>query len=110
MRHPGAACGDAVFEARATQRGDLLEKAVLPHRFDAGVEARGEGLVVRAELPDGWDQFRIRRWFRGALYTITVRRGADGEPRGCFVNGEAWDAECLPVAPPGSEQQVVITL
>lgn len=75
-----------------------------------GVEARREGLAVRAELPDGWDQFRIRRWFRGAQYTITVRREADGEPRGCFVNGEAWDAECLPVAPPGSEQQVVITL
>jgi len=75
-----------------------------------GIEACRDGLRVQPELPDGWDQFRVRRWFRGARYTITVRRRAADEAPGCRVDGAAWDSEFLPVAPPGAEPQVVITL
>ena len=75
-----------------------------------GIEAHLEGLRVRADLPDGWDRFRIRRWSRGARYTTIVRGGAPGEPRGQVVDGTPWDGECLPLAAPGTEQEVVITI
>ncbi len=75
-----------------------------------GITAHREGLRVQGGLPDGWDQFRVRRWFRGARYTITVRRAGPGEPPGCRVNGAAWSGEFLPVAAPGEEPEVLITL
>lgn len=75
-----------------------------------GIEADLDGLRVRAGLPEGWDQFRVRRWFRGARYTITVRRGVAGEMPSRQVNGVAWETELLPLAEPGSEQEVIVTV
>lgn len=75
-----------------------------------GVEASLAGLRVHADLPEGWDQFRIRRWCRGVRYTITVRRGGADEPPGCKVNEAAWEGDLLPIAEPGSEQVVVFTI
>jgi cellobiose phosphorylase len=75
-----------------------------------GVEARLEGLRVGAELPDEWDGFHIHRRFRGATYDIRVRRAEGNEPRGCRVNGEAWDGETLPIAEAGATQQVEVVI
>jgi len=70
-----------------------------------GIEATINGLKVHPELPDAWDQFRIRRWFRGATYDITVKRG---ESSRCTVNGELWSGDYLPIAQPGTTQTVII--
>lgn len=75
-----------------------------------GIEADLSGVQVRADLPEGWEQFRIRRWFRGARYVITVRRRTAGEVPGRQVNGAAWESELLPLAEPGSEQEVIVTI
>jgi cellobiose phosphorylase len=75
-----------------------------------GVEARQEGLQVHVGLPEGWNDFRIKRIFRGATYDIRVRRAATGESPGCRVDGVQWQGETLPVAAPGTEQIVEITV
>lgn len=75
-----------------------------------GITAHRDGLRVRAGLPDGWDRFRVRRPFRGAVYDITVRRAAAGEPPGCCVNNAPWSGDCLPPADPGSVQTVEVVL
>ena len=73
-----------------------------------GIEARLQGLCVKADLPPNWNQFRIRRPYRGAVYDITVRRVNTGEAVGCWVNGTAWEGEFLPIAPAGTVQKVEI--
>jgi cellobiose phosphorylase len=75
-----------------------------------GIESRLSGLRVQAELPAGWDGFRLKRRFRGATYDIRVRRAAEGEHSGCTINGKPWQAEFLPIAEPGMEQIVEILL
>ncbi len=69
-----------------------------------GIEAHRDGLKVDCELPNTWNQFRVKRWFRGALYDITVRRG--GEEHGCYVDGKRWAGEFLPIAKPSTTQTV----
>jgi cellobiose phosphorylase len=70
-----------------------------------GIEANVDGIKVRGMLPDNWDQFRIKRWFRGAVYDITVRRGS--AETGCYVNGEHWPGDFLPIAESGTIQVVL---
>ena len=52
-----------------------------------GIEAGMEGLRVLRDLPAGWEGFRMRRHFRGAIYEISVRLAGPGQPSGCRVNG-----------------------
>lgn len=75
-----------------------------------GVEAHVPGLRVRPGLPDGWDRFRLKRAFRGAVYDITVRRAANGERTGWRVDGVRWHGEFLPRAEAGTVQQVEIVI
>lgn len=73
-----------------------------------GIEARLQGLCIKADMPPNWSQFRIKRPYRGAVYDITVRRVNTGEAVGCWVNGTAWEGEFLPMAPAGTIQKVEI--
>ncbi len=72
-----------------------------------GIVATLEGLRVEAALPSGWDECAVRRIYRGATYTIRIRRG---EPRGCTVDGQAWDGAVLPLAPAGADVRVEVVV
>jgi len=67
-----------------------------------GIRATMEGLQVDAALPNGWDEYRVVRRFRGAVYDIRVRRAQPGEPAGCTVDGQSWDSTTLPVFSDGA--------
>lgn len=75
-----------------------------------GVEAHLQGLRVLTDLPDEWDHFRIQRWFRGALYDITVMKASISEQPGCYVDGQVWQDEFLPIAPPGTKSIIKMVI
>ncbi len=75
-----------------------------------GIESRLDGLRVKAELPPTWNQYRVRRHYRGAVYDITVRRANVAEKVGCRVNGTDWQGGFLPIAQAGTTQLVEIVL
>lgn len=75
-----------------------------------GVSATLQGLRVQAELPEGWESYRLQRRFRGAVYDITVRRAQPGEPSSCRVDGQAWTGDTLPLFEPGSTHRVEIVV
>ncbi|MCB9438503.1 MAG: glycosyl transferase family 36 [Anaerolineales bacterium] len=75
-----------------------------------GIKATYNGLQVDAGLPDGWEQFRVVRPFRSAIYDITIRRGQDSEAKGCWVDGAIWEGDALPIASDETTQQVEIIL
>lgn len=75
-----------------------------------GIEARLDGLKVRAALPDSWNQYRIRRQYRGAVYDITVRRAKAGETTGTKLNGAAWSADMLPLPQSGMANGVEVEI
>jgi cellobiose phosphorylase len=73
-----------------------------------GVEATFEGLRIRAELPNGWESYRIKRRYRQVIYNIWVRRATQGEPASFTIDGQPWDSEILPIQEPGSEHIIQI--
>jgi cellobiose phosphorylase len=87
--------GSAAWSLRALIEGVL------------GVVVDGSGLRVKAALPQAWDSFRLIRRYRGAIYRITVRRGAASA---CTVDGKVWQAETLPIAPQGAIVDVDIVV
>ncbi|KAK3904429.1 glycoside hydrolase [Staphylotrichum tortipilum] len=44
-----------------------------------GLRGEGEGLVVRPQLPKGWDGMKVERVFRGATFKVVVQRGEVGD-------------------------------
>ena len=42
-----------------------------------GLRGDAEGLVIRPQLPSGWNAIKITREFRGATFHLDVRRSAD---------------------------------
>jgi cellobiose phosphorylase len=74
-----------------------------------GVEATKDGLRVQAALLAGWDGYRIKRRFRRVTYDIQVQRAFAGEAIGCTIDGQAWQAETLPILEPGTEHLVKYT-
>lgn len=75
-----------------------------------GLEARVEGLQLKAALPQAWSSVRIQRRYRGTLYNITVRRAIANEMPTCLVNDTRWEGEFLPLAEPGITLRVEVVL
>lgn len=78
-----------------------------------GVRPGLGGLVVDPCIPREWDGFTMRREWRGAVYVIDVRN-PDRVGRGVVevtIDRQQHDpALPIPIAPPGSERRVTVTL
>ena len=72
-----------------------------------GVRADWDGLRVAPCLPPGWKGFTMRRAFRGARYSISVRRGRKQELR---VDGWKVAGDRIPDLADGREHQVTLIL
>jgi cellobiose phosphorylase len=72
-----------------------------------GVQPTFDGLRLAPRLPAGFDEFTIRRRFRGALYIIRVRRGGAA---GMTVNGRPEEGCVVPVQPAGAECRVELVV
>jgi cellobiose phosphorylase len=83
-----------------------------------GVRATIDGLIVDPCIPPAWEGYTVRRVFRGAEYSITVRNPAHVEcgVREILVDGETKTTSdgvrhaMLPVFPAGSAHDIVIVM
>jgi cellobiose phosphorylase len=77
-----------------------------------GIRPEHDGLRVEPRLPSSWDGFRANRRFRGATYSITVRKPAGAAGRGCRVTVDDRPVEgtLVPLAPEGSVVKVEVTI
>ncbi|GGM66671.1 GH36-type glycosyl hydrolase domain-containing protein [Dactylosporangium sucinum] len=72
-----------------------------------GIRPELTGLRVDPVVPASWPGFTAVRRFRGATYRISVTRGSS---RSLVVDGAAVEGPVLPLAAPGAEVDVVLTL
>ncbi|MET7398584.1 glycosyl transferase [Dactylosporangium sp. NPDC005572] len=72
-----------------------------------GIRPELTGLRVDPVVPASWPGFTAVRRFRGATYRISVTRGSS---RSLVVDGVAVDGPVLPLAAPGAEVDVVLTV
>jgi cellobiose phosphorylase len=80
-------------------------------QYILGVRPALEGLRVSPCVP-GWERFTVRRVFRGARYDIEVLnpRGAECGVAGLTVDGREVEGDLVPLAPAGSEVNVLVEM
>ncbi len=69
-----------------------------------GIRPELGGLRVDPRLPSGWDGFTAERRFRGALYRIRVRRGAEGAGPMFSADGREAPGGLVPVFGSGTHE------
>jgi cellobiose phosphorylase len=74
-----------------------------------GIRPELSGLRVAPVLPATWPGYTATRRFRGATYSITVRRGQPGESR-LLADGELVEGTLVPLAAPGATVRVEVVL
>ncbi len=72
-----------------------------------GIQPDYEGLRVSPCVPKALDDFTVTRLFRGAEYTIHVKRTGS---RSMAVDGKPVEGDTLPLLPSGSHARVEVTL
>ena len=70
-----------------------------------GVRADFDGLLIDPRLPDGWDNVKITRAFRNAVYSIEIKRGNE---KAVVVDGKAIDKNVIPVFDDGKKHEVLM--
>ena len=77
-----------------------------------GIRADYQGLVVDPCLPEEWNEIKIKRFFRGTNYHITIRRDkeiSDGEKE-IYVDGEQIEGDIIPSVINKEEAEVMIKI
>jgi cellobiose phosphorylase len=74
-----------------------------------GLRPEHDGLRIDPRLPSAWEGYRATRRFRGATYSIEVRKpaGAIGRVSRLIVDGRPVEGNVVPVAPPRTTLTVV---
>ena len=70
-----------------------------------GVRADFDGILIDPRLPDGWDNVKITRAFRNAVYSIEIKRGNE---KAIVVDGKAIDKNVIPVFDDGKKHEVLM--
>jgi cellobiose phosphorylase len=76
-----------------------------------GIRPGYEGLILAPVIPDSWQGFKARRYFRGSYYNIEVRREGPGNHRRLMMDGKEIDGDQLPLPASGKtdvEVQVIL--
>lgn len=82
-------------------------------QYILGVRADYDGLVIQPCVPSDWREFQITREFRGAHYHIRVSGSGkiqEARVQGEVVNLEETGALRVPLAEPGAQIQIELTL
>ncbi|MGQ9779508.1 MAG: GH36-type glycosyl hydrolase domain-containing protein [Bacillota bacterium] len=81
-------------------------------QYILGVRADYDGLVVEPCIPSSWEEYEVRRVFRGATYHIKVRNPEHVSTgvRRITVDGWPITGKVLPVAPEGSTVAVEVVM
>jgi cellobiose phosphorylase len=72
-----------------------------------GVQPTLEGLRVAPCMPERFNEIKITRTYRGAVYNI---RAVRGEAKGVTVNGKRLDGDVMPVMEAGTVNEVEIVM
>ncbi len=81
-------------------------------QFILGIKPGYDGLEIDPCIPKDWDQYEVKRQFRGAEYDIRVEN-PDHVCKGVksiALNGKPVEGNTIPLQPAGSKNEVKVTL
>ena len=77
-----------------------------------GIKPDYEGLLIDPCIPKDWKGYSIKRWFRGAMYDITVENpnGVEKGVKQVNADGVTVEGVIVPVFNDGKEHKVVVVM
>ena len=81
-------------------------------QYILGVKTDYDGLIINPCIPSKWDGFKMKREFRGAIYTIEVQN-PDHVSKGVksvFVNGKEIKGNTVPILEKGKEHAIKVIM
>ena len=80
-------------------------------QFILGIKPDYKGLIVDPCIPADWKEYVVRRKFRGADYTITVKNtGVMKGVKKLIVNGKEVEGNLVPMQKKGTKNTVEVIL
>ncbi|MFC4992043.1 GH36-type glycosyl hydrolase domain-containing protein [Rubritalea tangerina] len=81
-------------------------------QYILGVKPSHHGLQIQPCIPRDWKGFTVRRSFRGANYAIKItnQNSSDQTVSHLTVNGEIIPGNTIPIAQPGTQNTIEVTL
>ncbi|MCS7286350.1 MAG: glycosyl transferase [Anaerolineae bacterium] len=81
-------------------------------QYILGIQPHYKGLIIDPCIPSRWQEFRVKRQFRGATYDIVVKNPKNICKGVALVklNGRELEGNLLPVQEPGSEHKVEVIM
>ena len=81
-------------------------------QFILGIKPSYDGLVIDPCIPAAWDGYTVKRKFRGADYTITVKNPChvNRGVKTLVLNGSTIDGNTVAMQPEGTDNVVEVTL
>ncbi len=75
-----------------------------------GLQGDKDGLLVRPQLPDAWQEASVKRTFRGAEFQVEMKRSADVRATEVYVNGELLSGDVVTSVKAGATYAIVVKL
>jgi cellobiose phosphorylase len=80
--------------------------------FILGIKPTLNGLMIDPCVPKDWKHYEVTRKYRGATYKISIfnANSANKGVKSVTFNGQTLNGNVLPIAEPGTENLVEVTL
>ena len=75
-----------------------------------GVRGCSEGLRIKPQIPDEWKEASVNRFFRGAKFTINIKRKQNIYNTEVYVDGEYIQNGIVTDVKPGTEYDVLVII
>lgn len=81
-------------------------------QYILGIQPDFGGLIVNPCIPRTWDEFKVRRYYRGAFYNIRVKNPEKVSKgvKSIIADGKKLDHQVLPIYNDGREHEVEVVL
>ena len=72
-----------------------------------GVEAEFDGLHVEPRVPTDWNEYAVKRLWRGKEYQLSFRRVKEGEKKGIYQNGTYIAEQVIPATAASGKYEIL---
>jgi cellobiose phosphorylase len=81
-------------------------------QYILGIQPDFHGLIVNPCIPRTWDEFKVRRYYRGAFYNIRVKNPEKVSKgvKSIIADGKRVEHQVLPIYNDGREHEVEVVL
>jgi cellobiose phosphorylase len=81
-------------------------------QYILGIQPDYHGLIINPCIPPSWDEYKVRRYYRGAFYNIRIKnpQKVSKGVQSITVDDQKLDGQLLPIYNDGREHQVEVVL